>query len=120
VHNIVLATHDPTFQTVIPLTDAPQSGADDPFGPLRVLFRFPESYAIHYFPVSGDGYVQIVEFAEDGAKAQALLGYGNASRPGSTHITDQLSFFEDKKLRPVYRTPDDVKKHPPFSQEVVY
>jgi hypothetical protein len=31
VHNIVLATHDPTFETTIPLTEAPQSGADDPF-----------------------------------------------------------------------------------------
>jgi acyl-homoserine-lactone acylase len=119
VHNIVLATHDPTFQTVIPLTDAPQSGADDPFGPLRVLFRFPEPDGIHFFPVSGDGYVQLVEFTKEGANAHALLGYGNASRPGSPHITDQLSFFEAKTLRPVFRTPDDVKKQP-FSREVVY
>jgi acyl-homoserine-lactone acylase len=111
VHNIVLATHDPTFQTVIPLTDAPQSGADDPFGPLRVLFRFPEPDGIHFFPVSGDGYVQLVEFTKAGANAKALLGYGNASRPGSLHITDQLSFFEDKKLRPAYRTRDDVVAH---------
>jgi acyl-homoserine-lactone acylase len=119
VHNVVLATHDPTFQTVKPLTDAPQSGADDPFGVLRVLFRYPEPDGIHFFPVSGDGYVQLVEFTQGGANAQALLGYGNASRPGSTHITDQLSYFEAKTLRPVYRTRADVNMHT-VSQEVVY
>ncbi len=111
VHRIVLATHDPTFQTAIPVSNDPQSGADDPFGPLRVLFRFPEPDGIHYFPVSGDGYVQLVEFAEAGAKAQALLGYGNASRPGSTHITDQLPFFEKKMLRPTFRTRDEVERN---------
>ena len=119
VHNIVLATHDPTFQTTIPLTDAPQSGADDPFGPLRVLFRFPEPDGIHFFPVSGDGYVQLVEFTKAGPNAQALLGYGNASRPGSPHITDQLSYFEAKTLRPAYRTRDEVEEHT-VSREVVY
>ncbi|MDQ6701948.1 MAG: penicillin acylase family protein, partial [Pseudomonadota bacterium] len=119
VHKIVLATHDPTFQTTIPISNDPQSGADDPFGPLRVLFRFPEPDGIHYFAVSGDGYVQLIEFAKDGAKAQALLGYGNASRPGSTHVTDQLPFFEAKTLRPTFRTRDEVEKHT-VSREVVF
>jgi acyl-homoserine-lactone acylase len=119
VHRIVLATHDPKFQQTITVSDAPQSGADDPFGPLRVLFRYPEPDGIHYFPVSGDGYVQLVEFTQGGANAQALLGYGNASRPGSLHITDQLSYFEMKTLRPVYRTHADVNMHT-VSREVVY
>ena len=61
VHRIVLATHDPTFHNRHPrLQRSTQSGADDPFGPLRVLFRFPEPDGIHYFPVSGHGYVQLV------------------------------------------------------------
>jgi acyl-homoserine-lactone acylase len=123
VHRIVLATHDPTFQQPpIRVSDAPQSGADDPFGPLRVLFRYPDTDMKHFFAVSGDGYVQLVEFAKDGAKAQALLGYGNSSRPGSPplHVIDQLPFFQAKTLRPVYRTPSDVKMHPPFSREVVH
>jgi acyl-homoserine-lactone acylase len=104
VHRIVLATHDPTFQQPpIPVSDARQSGADDPFGPLRVLFRYPETDMKHFFAVSGDGYVQLVEFAKDGAKAQALLGYGNSSRPGSPpfHVIDQLPYFEAKTLRSV-------------------
>ena len=40
VHRIVLATHDPTFQQTILVSNDPQSGADDPFGPVRVIFGF--------------------------------------------------------------------------------
>ncbi|MGH7836493.1 MAG: penicillin acylase family protein [Candidatus Binataceae bacterium] len=57
-----------------------------------------------------DGYVQLVEFTREGAKASALLGYGNASQPFSTHATNQLSYFEAKHLRPTYRTPAKVEK----------
>ncbi len=121
-HNIVLATHDPAFQQTIPLllppSNAPQSGTDDPFGPLRVIYRFPAPDGKHFWAYSGDGYVQLIEFTKEGANASALLGYGNASRPGSSHVTDQLPYFEAKTLRPVYRTPGDVKMHP-YSQEVV-
>jgi acyl-homoserine-lactone acylase len=119
VHRIVLATHDPTFQQTIPFSNDPQSGADDPFGPVRVIFRFPAPDGKHFWAYSGDGYVQLVEFAKEGAKAHALLGYGNASRPGSPHVTDQLLFFEAKTLRPTYRTIDEVDKHT-VSREVVY
>jgi acyl-homoserine-lactone acylase len=78
---------------------------------LRVV-GYPEPDALfHYSPITGDGYVQLVEFTNKGANAQALLGYGNASRPNSPHITDQLPYFESKTLRPVYRTRGDVEKH---------
>ncbi|MGH6852877.1 MAG: penicillin acylase family protein, partial [Methylocella sp.] len=120
IHRIVLATHDPTFQQTIPVSNDPQSGADDPFGPVRVIFRIPAlDRSNKFWAYSGDGYVQIVEFAKEGAKAKALLGYGNASRPGSTHVTDQLPFFEAKTLRPTYRTRAEVEKHT-ISREVVF
>lgn len=111
VHKIVLDTHDPTFRKTIPLSDAPQSGADDPFGSPRVVFRLPAPDKKHFWAYSGDGYVQLVEFTKTGAKASALLGYGNASRPGSPHVTDQLRFFEAEALRPVYRLRGDVESH---------
>jgi acyl-homoserine-lactone acylase len=119
VHRIVLATHDPTFQQTIPVSNDPQSGAHDPFGPARVIFRFLAPDGKHFWAYSGDGYVQIVEFTKEGAKASALLGYGNASRPDSSHVTDQLPSFEAKTLRPTYRTRDEVEKHT-VSREVVY
>ncbi|HMF06181.1 MAG TPA: penicillin acylase family protein, partial [Methylocella sp.] len=80
----------------------------------------PEKDGIHFFPVSGDGYVQLVEFTQNNkANAQALLGYGNASRPNSPHITDQLSFFKNKTLRPAFRKRSDVLMNL-SSREVVH
>ena len=108
VHRTVLATRDATFQQVIPLSDDPESGPDDVFGPIRTVWPFPapDGRIWHY---GGDGYVQLVEFTPRGARAQALLTYGNWSRPGSSHITDQLPLFEAKQLRPVLRTRAEVE-----------
>jgi acyl-homoserine-lactone acylase len=101
-HRVVLVTHDGTFTQTIPLTNAPQSGTTDVFGPIRVIDSFTEGpLSLGY---GGDSYVQVVQFDPFGpATAQALVGYGNASRPGSPHITDQLAVFEAKTLRPSLR-----------------
>ena len=112
VHRTVLVTHDPTFQQPIPVSNDPESGPDDPFGPIRVVNPFPAQDGSHdLWSYGGDGYVQLVEFTSGGAQAQSLLGYGNASRPGSPHITDQLPFFGAKTLRPAWRTRQDVEQH---------
>ncbi|HTV33619.1 MAG TPA: penicillin acylase family protein [Methylocella sp.] len=121
VHHVVLADHSGDYQTVEPFPSAPQSGADDTFGILRMVDRFPVTQNPLVFDAYfGDSYVQLVEFTKQGPKPLALLGYGNASRPGSPHIRDQLSYFEAKSLRPVYRTPAEVMSNPPYSREVVY
>ncbi len=112
VHRTVLVTHDPAFQQAIPVSNDPESGPDDPFGPVRVVNPFPAQDGTQkLWSYGGDGYVQIVEFAPDGAHAQALLGYGNASRPGSPHIADQLPLFDAKTLRPAWRTRQEVEQH---------
>lgn len=112
VHRTVLVTHDPLFQQAIPVSNQPESGPDDPFGPVRVVNPFPAQDGTQaLWSYGGDGYVQVVEFAPDGAHAQALLGYGNASRPGSPHITDQLPLFDAKTLRPAWRTRQEVEQH---------
>jgi acyl-homoserine-lactone acylase len=113
VNRIVLVGHDPTFQQVQPLTNLPASGSGDPFGGIRALYYFPapSPFNNQNWAFEGDTYVQLVEFTPGGAKAQALLSYGNASRPGSSHITDQLPFFQAKQLRPVYRTRAEVLAH---------
>jgi len=100
----VLVTHDPTMQSVIPLSDDPLSGADDVFGPVRTVWPFPAPDQVHVWSYGGDGYVQLVEFTPRGSKARALLTYGNFSRPGSSHITDQLPLFDAKELRPALRS----------------
>jgi len=56
-----------------------------------------------YAATGGDSYVAVIEFG-DRARALSLIGYGNWSQPGSSHRTDQLRLFADKRLKPVWRT----------------
>ena len=112
VHKTVLVSHDPTYQSVTPVSDDPGVGPDDAYGPVRVVNPFPAPDGSgQLWSYGGDGYVQLVEFTPEGAKARALLSYGNASRPGSPHITDQLKYYDAKTLRPVYRTRAEVEEH---------
>ncbi len=112
VHKTVLVSRGPAYAVNGLLSQDPVSGADGLFGPVRVVNAFPAPDGSgQLWSYGGDGYVQLVEFTPQGAKAQALLTYGNASRPGSPHIADQLPYYDAKTLRPVYRTRSDVEQH---------
>jgi acyl-homoserine-lactone acylase len=112
VHKTVLVSHDPTYQRATPVADQPGVGPDDEYGPVRVVNPFPAPDGTHdLWSYGGDGYVQLVEFTPSGAQARALLTAGNASRPGSPHITDQLKYYDAKTLRAAYRIRADVEKH---------
>ena len=41
----------------------------------------------------------------------AVLGYGNASQPGSPHRTDQLELVARKELRSVWRAREEIEAH---------
>ena len=56
----------------------------------------------------GDSFVAVVEFG-DPVRARSLLGYGNASQPGSPHRGDQLELMARQELRPVWRTRAEVE-----------
>ena len=43
----------------------------------------------------------MVEFSTP-VRAEALLGYGNWSKPGSKHVDDQLPLASKKEMRPVW------------------
>jgi acyl-homoserine-lactone acylase len=58
----------------------------------------------------GDSFVFALEFSSP-LRAEAVLGYGNASQPGSPHRTDQLELFSTKRLRPVWRTRSEIEEH---------
>ncbi len=58
--------------------------------------------------VFGDTYINVVEFG-DKVRAEALLGYGNWSRPGSPHIEDQLPLMAKKQLRPAWRERKEIE-----------
>ena len=111
VHRTVLVTHDGNFTRAIPVSQDPASGATGRFGTIRVVDSFARPGAPGLLSWGGDSYVQLVEFTRGGARARSLLGYGNASRPGSPHITDQLPTFDAKTLRPAWRTRAEVVAH---------
>lgn len=86
---------------------------DVPFGDAarfrRGGFDFP--------PNGGDSYVCAVEFSSP-VRAKAVLGYGNASQPGSPHNGDQMALVSSKEMRPVWRTRQDVEAHLEFRIEI--
>ncbi|MEE8349571.1 MAG: acylase [Acidobacteriota bacterium] len=58
--------------------------------------------------VTGDSFVMAVEFSNP-VRAQVLLSYGNSSQPDSTYRGNQLIHFAQKKLRPVWRSREEVE-----------
>jgi acyl-homoserine-lactone acylase len=54
--------------------------------------------------------VAVVEFSSP-LRARTLVGYGNWSRRGSKHRTDQLELYSRKELRPVWLTRAEVEAH---------
>jgi len=120
-HFTTLAQHADAAQDIYaPLAaNAPNSGPDDEFGPIRVVndYYLPTSLGSifgltqnQYISYGGDGYVQVIEFTPTGSVGGTLLTYGNASRsisptrPVALHITDQLQLYSNENLKPALRT----------------
>jgi len=87
----------------------PASGAPGDLGSFRVLqFKTtPQQKLEAWF---GDSFIQIVEFS-DPPQGQSVLVYGNSSQPGSPHNGDQLELYAQDRLRPVWRTPQEIGAH---------
>ena len=60
--------------------------------------------------IGGDSYQAIIEFGRK-PRAMSLVSYGNASQIGSKHRTDQLKFYSEKKLRPVWLDKTEINLH---------
>lgn len=88
--------------------DLPANGATGQLGVFRVTDFSGPSRATRADATFGDSYVAAVEFSTP-LRAQALIGYGNWSQPGSRHRTDQLALYARKELRPVWRTRGEVE-----------
>jgi acyl-homoserine-lactone acylase len=58
--------------------------------------------------VGGDSYVAAIEFSSP-VRARALIAYGNASREGSPHRTDQIGYMARGELRQVWRTRPEIE-----------
>ena len=51
----------------------------------------------------------VMEFTQAGVQAECLLGYGNWSRAGSKHVTDQMELMSRNELRKVWRDRDEIE-----------
>jgi acyl-homoserine-lactone acylase len=89
--------------------DLPSSGAGSEFGVFHVA-NYSETTDGKFELAGGTSFVELVEFSSP-LRAFTQLGYGNASRTGSPHRTDQLRLFADKHLKPVWRTRREVEAH---------
>lgn len=87
--------------------DIPANGGSGRLGLFRTM-TFGKRVGNRFYPNHGETIVCAVEFGKT-QKAQCLLGYGNASQPGSPHIEDQLQMMSDKKLHPVWRERKDIE-----------
>ncbi|MFM2060619.1 MAG: hypothetical protein RLZZ507_289 [Cyanobacteriota bacterium] len=88
--------------------DLPANGSDGYLGTFRVVDFAPAEG--RFQSVGGDSFVAAVEFSQP-VRAMALNSYGNATQPGSSHISDQLPLFAEKKLHPVWRTKPEINQH---------
>ncbi|MFB0519067.1 MAG: penicillin acylase family protein [Acidobacteriota bacterium] len=91
-------------------------------GPGRIGFFRAVEYSFSnrdkkFLANGGDSYVCAVEFSSP-VRAKAVLGYGNASQPGSPHNGDQMTLVSRKEMRPVWRTRQDVEAHLEFRIEI--
>lgn len=76
--------------------DLPSNGGDGNMGIFRALDFAPRANG-QFQAVAGDSYVAAIEFSNP-VRAMALTSYGNATQPGSPHISDQLQMFDNKKF----------------------
>jgi acyl-homoserine-lactone acylase len=89
--------------------DLPGNGGPGGSGLFRTI-AFSRREGNKFYAASGETIVCAVEFART-QRAQCLLGYGNATQPGSPHLEDQLPLMVQKKLLPVRREKKEIEAH---------
>jgi acyl-homoserine-lactone acylase len=89
--------------------DLPANGAPGQLGSFQVLGIVPAENG-KFQSIAGDTYIAAIEFSET-IRARVLNVCGNSTQPNSPHITDQLPRYTRGKLRPVWRTSEEINKH---------
>jgi acyl-homoserine-lactone acylase len=87
--------------------DLPGNGGPGGSGLFRTI-AFTRRDGNRYYAASGETIVCAIEFGRN-QRAQCLLGYGNATQPGSPHLEDQLPMMVQKKLLPVHREKKEIE-----------
>ena len=89
--------------------DLPANGAFSDLGVFRNV-GYRSAANDRYVVAGGDSYVAVMEFGPT-VRAASVIGYGNASRVGSPHRTDQLGLFAGQRLKPVWRSRADIERN---------
>jgi acyl-homoserine-lactone acylase len=87
--------------------DLPGNGGPGGSGLFRTI-AFARREGNKFYAASGETIVCAVEFGST-QRAECLLGYGNATQPGSPHLEDQLPLMVQKKLLPVRREKKEIE-----------
>ncbi|WP_107667344.1 penicillin acylase family protein [Cyanothece sp. BG0011] len=89
--------------------DVAARGAPGKLGSFQVL-EIQAAQDKTFQVVFGDSFMMAVEFS-DPIEAQGLTVYGNATQPHSPHRGDQLSLYQQGKMRPIWRDRSMVEQH---------
>ena len=89
--------------------DLPANGGSGDLGIFRVV-NYAEDKDGRMRATGGDSYVATIEFGPT-IRARSLIGYGNASQPGSPHLGDQLELFAAKQLKTVWLDRAEIEKN---------
>lgn len=88
--------------------DLPANGGEgDPIGVFRTTWFGPPENGVAPV-VGGDGFYAAVEFTQP-LRARVLLAYGNATRPGSPHVGDQIELYARNEMRTPWLTRAEVE-----------
>jgi acyl-homoserine-lactone acylase len=94
--------------------DLPANGGSGGLGIFPVIDFAPISkdgkQSTKFQSVGGESYIAAIEFSNP-VKAMTLTAYGNSTQPGSAHVGDQLELFTRQKLRPVWRSRQEILSH---------
>ncbi len=97
--------------------DLPASGGGGKYGILHTM-EYMDDYDEKKRVVFGETYIAVTEFGET-VRAMVLLGYGNATQPGSRHAGDQLEFLSAGKLRPALLTRREIMENLEKKESVI-
>ncbi len=94
--------------------DLPANGGADELGIFRMLWFIP-SEDQRFEAAGGDSYVAAIEFSNP-VRAMALISYGNSTQPGLLNKGKQLKLFGSKRLRPIWRSRQEIEAHLAFHE----
>lgn len=99
-------------------TDLQANGGAEKYGIFRVI-DYMQDKDKKFKAVGGDSYTAITVFGKK-LQAKALLSYGNATQPNSTHIDDQLHLLNQKEMRNVWFEKKEIQQHLETSEQLTY